>query len=461
MSEAVSINPATGKILQKYERITSAQAEALVAKTRERFAEWKHLPFAQRDAFMYEVAQVLEKDKQAYATLITNEMGKTYAAAVAEIEKCALVCRYFAGNAEQFLKQQTVATEAQESFVTFDPLGTVLAIMPWNFPFYQAIRFAAPALMAGNTAVLKHASNVQGCAHAIEALFVKAGLPENVFTNLNISSNDMEALISNKNIAAVTLTGSGAAGKSVAATAGKHLKKCVLELGGSDAYIITGSVDLNKAVKLCVKARLQNNGQTCIAAKRFIVEEKIYDAFLEKFTDAMQQAKMGDPFDEASFYGPMAREDLRSELHQQVQESIDQGAVLTTGGFIPQMQGAYYPATVLADVKPRMVAFDEELFGPVAAVIKAKNVEEAIALANDSEFGLGAAVLTGDIDSARKTASHHIEAGNVFINAIVASDPRLPFGGIKSSGFGRELSAYGIKEFVNIKTVWIESEIKI
>ncbi len=461
MAEAVSINPATEEVLQKYQRITSHQAEELIAKTNERFAEWKHLSFAQRAAFMHEAAQILEKDKQAYATLITNEMGKTYAAAVAEIEKCALVCRYFADNAEQFLKPQNVATEAYDSFITFEPLGAILAIMPWNFPFYQAIRFAAPALMAGNTAVLKHASNVQGCAGAMQALFAKAGFPEYVFTNLNISSNDMEVLISNKNIAAVTLTGSAAAGKAVAATAGKYLKKCVLELGGSDAYIVTSSVDLDKAVKLCVKARLQNNGQTCIAAKRFIVEEEIYNTFLEKFTYAMQQAKMGDPFDEASFYGPMAREDLRNELHQQVQKSIGQGAVLTTGGFIPQMQGVYYPATVLADVRPRMVAFNEELFGPVAAVIKAKNIEDAIALANDSEFGLGAALLTGDINGAGKIASHQIEAGNVFVNAIVASDPRLPFGGIKSSGFGRELSAYGIREFVNIKTVWIEQEIKI
>lgn len=459
MSKSTSINPATGKTINEYPRLKKEKVEELVTKTKQRFSEWKNYSYPQRAALMNKAADLLDSRKKEYATIITNEMGKNFSAAIAEVEKCAKVCRYFAANAENFLQKEIVPTEAKESYVTFNPLGVILAIMPWNFPFFQAIRFAAPSLMAGNTALLKHASNVQGCAYAIEELFIQAGFPENVFTNLNVGSDTMESLIESKDIAAVTLTGSEGAGRSVAAIAGKNLKKCVLELGGSDAYIVTDSVNIDKAVKLCVKARLQNNGQTCIAAKRFIVYENIYDEFVEKFTNAMQQAKMGDPYDTHTYYGPMSRTDLRDELHEQVKKSIKQGAVLKTGGEVPDGEGAYYPATVLADVKPGMTAFDEELFGPVAAVVKAKDEKDAIALANNSTFGLGGAVLTGDVEAGNRIAAASMEAGNVFVNALVASDPRLPFGGVKNSGYGRELSAYGIKEFVNIKTVWVHGDL--
>ncbi len=456
MNNTVSINPATGKLINEYKRTTDENAKVLVDKAQAAFTNWRQLSFSKRADLLRKAASLLEASKNDYAALITNEMGKTFSSAIKEIEKCARTLNYFAGNAEKFLEKEIVATDAKLSYVTFNPLGVILAIMPWNFPFFQVIRFAAPALMAGNTAVLKHASNVQGCAKAIEELFVKSGLPENVFTNLNIAGKQVKAIIENPKIAAVTLTGSETAGREVAAIAGSSLKKCVMELGGSDAYIVLEDVNMDKAVELSVLARLQNNGQTCIAAKRFIVLESIYDLFLEKFTAAMQAKNMGDPFDENTFYGPLARTDLRDDLHQQVLKSIEEGAILKTGGYIPDGKGVYYPATVLANVKPGMTAFDEELFGPVAAVIKAKDDNEAISLANHSNFGLGGAVLTSDIKRGERLAAQNMEAGNCFVNHLVVSDPRLPFGGIKNSGFGRELSAYGIKEFVNIKTVWVD-----
>ena len=348
-----------------------------------------------------------------------------------------------------------MVTEACKSYVTYQPIGVVLAVMPWNFPFYQVIRFAAPAIMAGNTGVLKHASNVQGCGFALEDAFAKAGFPHGIFTNLNVESDDIKEIIEDKNIVAVTLTGSDSTGRSVASIAGKNLKKTVMELGGSDAYIILEDADLDKATEMATLGRLQNNGQTCIAAKRFIVVEKIYDDFLNLFTQKMKAAKMGDPTDAATFYGPMARKDLREELHKQVKKTIKQGGRLILGGEIPEGDSSYYPATVIADVKPGMTGFDEELFGPVACVIKATDEADAIALANQSQFGLGSGVFTGNKERGESVA-RQLEAGSSFVNKLVVSDPRLPFGGVKNSGYGRELSSYGIKEFVNIKSIWID-----
>ena len=456
MNQTLSINPATGKTIKAYKRLDEGAMTPLIAKAHDCFLNWKKTSFDERSALMHKVAMLLDSKKIEFAKMITGEMGKPLVTALKEVDKCALVIRYFADNASKFLRREVVPTDARTSYVNFNPLGVILAVMPWNFPFFQVIRFAAPALMAGNTALLKHASNVQGCAKAIEELFLEAGLPENAFTNLNIPGEMVKKVIEHNKVAAVTLTGSEAAGREVAQTAGKALKKCVLELGGNDACIIADDVDMDKAVEHAVLARLQNNGETCIAAKRFIVLEKIYDAFLGKFTMAMQSKKMGDPFDNNTYYGPLARKDLRDDLHRQVLQSMEQGAQLKTGGYIPAGPGAYYPATVLAGVKPGMVAFEEELFGPVAAVVKAADLNDAIGLANKSSYGLGASILISDIRAGEQIAAESLEAGNCFVNHIVVSDPRLPFGGIKKSGFGRELSAYGIKEFVNIKTVWID-----
>jgi succinate-semialdehyde dehydrogenase / glutarate-semialdehyde dehydrogenase len=451
---AVSINPATGDKIGEYARIAIAAAKRKALLAHEAFLGWRERDFSQRAALVHGLAQLFLESKEEYARLATLEMGKTIVQARKEIEKCAWVCRYYADNAERLLADQPVATEAASSYVTFMPLGVVLAIMPWNFPFYQVIRFAAPALMAGNTAVLKHASNVQGCAAAIEEAFNRAGFPPDVFANLNMEAEDVGELIADPHITAVTLTGSDPAGRSVAAIAGRHLKKTVLELGGSDPYIILDDADLETATDLALFGRLQNNGQTCIAAKRLVVLDAIYDRFIERFTEKMAGAPMGDPLDETSYYGPMARIDLRDKIHRQVQKTIDQGGRLICGGRIPEGRGAYYPATILADLTPDMEAFENEIFGPVAAVIRARDEAQAIALANQSRFGLGSAVITGDRERGERIA-RRLEAGSSFVNALVVSDPRLPFGGTKNSGYGRELSAYGICEFVNIKSVWV------
>ncbi|TKD66029.1 NAD-dependent succinate-semialdehyde dehydrogenase [Flavobacterium sp. ASW18X] len=455
MEIAKSINPATGKIIKEYPRITTEEAVTKIDKTHQAYLQWRTKSFDERAKYLHRLADVLERNKQVYAELATNEMGKLLKQSVAELEKCAWVCRYYADNGAELLQDEYIKTEASKSYVTFQPLGVVLAVMPWNFPFYQVVRFIAPALMAGNGGVLKHASNVQGCAFALEAAVAKAGFPEGLFQNLNVNSDAIENIIANDKIVAVTLTGSDPAGRSVASIAGKHLKKSVLELGGSDAYIILEDVDIEKAVDTATYGRLQNNGQTCIAAKRFIVVEAIYDEFLEKFTSSMKAAKMAEPKDLSAFYGPMARTDLRDELHEQVMKTVEHGGVLHLGGKIPDREGAYYPASILTNIKPGMVGFDEELFGPVAAVIKAKDEEEAVALANASAFGLGAGVLTGDKERGEKLALQ-LEAGNAFVNKLVASDPRLPFGGVKNSGYGRELSSYGIREFTNTKTIWVD-----
>lgn len=454
MSKAMTINPTTGETVAEYARIASAEAKEKTALAREAYASWKDTSFAERSRRMHALADLFDFRKEEYARLATTEMGKTIGQARKEIEKCSWVCRYYADNAESLLQKEVVATEASKSYVTFQPMGVILAVMPWNFPFYQVIRFAAPALMAGNTGMLKHASNVQGCAFALEEAFIEAGFPEGAFTNLNIDSGDVKGIIEDKNIAAVTLTGSDPAGRSVASVAGASLKKTVLELGGSDAYIVLDDADLEAATDLATFGRLQNNGQTCIAAKRFIVLDAIYDKFVERFTSKMHDAKMGDPMDESTYYGPMARVDLRDELHEQVTKTISQGGRLVLGGEIPEGAGAYYPATILVDIHPGMEAFDNELFGPVASVIRAKDEKEAIALANNSQFGLGAGVITSDQERGENVALQ-LEAGSCFVNKLVTSDPRLPFGGIKNSGYGRELSGYGIREFVNIKSVWI------
>lgn len=455
MSKALTINPANGETVNEYERIDLIKAKEKVALAKEVYTSWKQTSFAERSKLMHTLADHFDDNKEEYAKLATTEMGKTIVQARKEIEKCAWICRFYADKSEHFLANEPVETEATRSYVTFQPMGVILAVMPWNFPFYQVIRFAVPAIMAGNTGVLKHASNVQGSAFALEDAFVKAGFPKGVFTNLNISADNVKDIIEDKNIVAVTLTGSDPAGRSVATIAGANLKKTVLELGGSDAYIILDDADLEAAAELATFGRLQNNGQTCIAAKRFIVLESIYDKFLELFTTKMRNAKMGDPMDETSYYGPMARFDLRDELHEQVLKTVLQGGRLILGGEIHEGKGAYYSATILVDVQPGMEAFDNELFGPVASVIRAKDESEAIALANNSQFGLGSGVITSDKERGEKVALQ-LEAGSSFVNKLVTSDPRLPFGGIKNSGYGRELSGYGIREFVNIKSIWVD-----
>ncbi|QTE23108.1 NAD-dependent succinate-semialdehyde dehydrogenase [Polaribacter cellanae] len=455
MKKITTVNPATEEEIKSYDRISSTEAKEKIAKANETYKTWKKTSFKERSKLMNKLASIFEENIEEYAQLATQEMGKIIKQSRAEIEKCAKICRYYADNIEELLADITVKTEAKKSYVTFKPLGVILAVMPWNFPFYQVIRFAIPVVTTGNTGILKHASNVQGCAFALENAFKKAGFPEGVFTNLNLDSKDIKEIIEDKNIVAVTLTGSEPAGRSVAKIAGENLKKTVLELGGSDAYIILEDADLEKATDLATYGRLQNNGQTCIAAKRFIVLEEIYDDFLKLFTQKMKDAKMGEPTNEDVYYGPMARVDLRDELHEQVEKTIKEGGKLVLGGKIPDRKGAYYPATILADLKAGMTGFDEELFGPVASVIKVKTEEEAIELANNSTFGLGSGVITGNSKRGENVALQ-LEAGNSFVNKLVVSDPRLPFGGIKNSGYGRELSGYGIREFVNIKSIWID-----
>ncbi len=451
-----SINPATDNEIQSYEEMDEQKISSIINSTHQAFSGWKKTDFKFRSEKMKKVSEILKKDKRKFAEMMTLEMGKPILQSIAEVEKCAWVCDYYSENAESFLKEVNIKTDATESFITFQPLGIVLAVMPWNFPFWQVFRFAAPALMAGNAGILKHASNVTGCALMIENIFKDASFPTNLFRSLILSSSKMEGVISNEKIKAVTLTGSVPAGKSVAKTSGSLLKKTVMELGGSDPYLILEDADLESAAKTCVNARLLNGGQSCIAAKRFIVVEKVYDEFEKLFLNEMKSKKMGDPFDDQNDLGPQANKKLRDELHKQVMESVEKGAEILLGGKIPDRDGAYYPPTILKNVKPGMPAFDEELFGPVAALIKAKDEVDAINLANNSIFGLGAAVFTKNIKNGRAIAANLLEAGNCFVNEFVKSDPRLPFGGIKESGYGRELSELGIKEFVNIKTVYVK-----
>ncbi|MEP2772627.1 MAG: NAD-dependent succinate-semialdehyde dehydrogenase [Fulvivirga sp.] len=450
------INPATGEQLRTYNEWSTEKTLEVIDEIDEAWKFWKSTSFEHRAEHMLELARLLEGDKEKLSRLMTEEMGKVYNQGVSEIEKCAWTCKYFAENAKEFLKPDTLSSDASESYVSFQPLGIVLAIMPWNFPFWQVIRFAAPALMAGNAGLLKHAPNVPGCAQALEDLIKRAGFPDKLFVNMPIDVEIVESVIANEKVKAVTLTGSTRAGKAVAAQAGKYLKKTVLELGGSDPYIILADADVEKAAELCVTSRLINNGQSCIAAKRFIVEESVADAFTEKVVALMKSKVLGDPEKEDTDIGPIARKDLRELLHNQVEKSIKVGAKLLLGGELPSGDGYFYPATVLTDIPKNSPAYNEELFGPVASIIKVKNQKEALQVANDTVYGLGSAVFTSDIEKGKELAEQYLEAGCCFVNDFVKSDPRLPFGGIKESGYGRELSPYGIKEFVNTKTVYIK-----
>ena len=452
----VAINPATGETIKTYREMQPAEVAAALEASHQAFLEWRRTSFAERATLMKKAARILRENQHEFAVLMANEMGKPIAQGRAEAEKCAWVCDYYAEHAESFLQPEFVETDADRSFVSFQPLGVILAVMPWNFPFWQVFRFAAPALMAGNAGVLKHASNVPGCAMTIEGIFREAGFPEHLFRTLLVTSKQVDAIIEHPLVRAVTLTGSTPAGKAVAAKAGSVVKKTVLELGGSDPYVILEDADLEQTVATCVASRLINSGQSCIAAKRFIVVEAVRKAFETRFVELMQQKQMGDPLQEDTEVGPQARHDLRDDLHRQVRESVEKGATLLLGGEVPDLRGAFYPPTVLTDVTKGMPAYDEELFGPVAAIIPVADEAEAIRVANDSLFGLGAAVFTRDVEKGERIATFELEAGSCFVNAFVKSDPRLPFGGIKESGYGRELSHFGIKEFVNIKTVYVK-----
>ncbi len=453
--EVEVINPATNEKVNEYTLLNDGEVSERIASCFDAWTRWTKSAMQDRSDRMNKAADILRERKEKYARLMTQEMGKPLSAGISEVEKCAWVCEYYASKAGEFLDEIIIDSDASESFVTFQPLGPVLAVMPWNFPFWQVFRFAAPALMAGNAGLLKHASNVPGCALAIEEVFRDAGFPERLFSTLLIKSSQVESVIRNDKVKAVTLTGSTPAGKAVASVAGEELKKTVLELGGSDPYVILADAEISKAAETCAASRMINSGQSCIAAKRFIVVEEVYEAFLESFVREMQKYKPADPMDPETSLGPMARIDLRDELHNQVLKSIEKGAKCVLGGTIPEKQGAWYFPTVLVDVSGGMPAYDEELFGPVASVIKVKNEKEAIFVANDTDFGLGAAVFTQDIKKGREIAANGLEAGCCFVNEFVKSDPRLPFGGIGQSGYGRELSYFGIREFVNIKTVYV------
>jgi succinate-semialdehyde dehydrogenase/glutarate-semialdehyde dehydrogenase len=450
-----SINPATGKAIKTYDEMTPEQAAAAVAQAHETWLTWRATAFSERAKLMKKTAEILRERKDELARLMAVEMGKPLAQGTAEVEKCAWACDYYADNAEKHLAPESIKTDASKSYVAFEPLGVLLAIMPWNFPLWQVYRFAAPALMAGNVALLKHASNVPGCALVIEEIFKQARVPEGAFRSLLIGNAQVRAVIEHPLVRAVTLTGSTPAGRAVASQAGAVLKKTVLELGGSDPYVVLEDADLDLAVQTCVNSRLINAGQSCIAAKRFIVVESVRAPFTERFVALMKTKKMGDPLQEGTDVGPQARHNLRDDLHNQVRASMERGAKRLLGGEVPPGEGAYYPPTVLADVKPGMPAFDEEIFGPVAAIIGARDEEDAVRLANDTVFGLGAAVFTKDTQRGEQVA-RQLQAGSTFVNSLVASDPRLPFGGIKESGYGRELGSYGIKEFVNAKTVSVK-----
>jgi succinate-semialdehyde dehydrogenase/glutarate-semialdehyde dehydrogenase len=448
-----AINPATGETVRRYDEMTPSQTNAAIEAAHAAFLQWRQTTFAHRAEHMRKAAMLLRERARDYGRLMALEMGKPVRDGIGEAQKCATGCDYYAEHAERYLADEIVEAGPRKSFVAFRPLGVVLAVMPWNFPFWQVIRFAAPALMAGNAGVLKHASNVPGCALALETLFRDAGFPQNLFRTLMIGSKAVGEVIAHPHARAVSLTGSTPAGRDVAAKAGAALKKCVLELGGSDAYLVLSDADIDFTAAACAKGRLVNSGQSCIAAKRFIVLEPLKERFERQLAAEMDKAVVGDPLDENTTVGPLARRDLRDELHEQVTKSIAKGARALCGGDVPSGTGAFYPPTVLSDVHSGMPAYDEEMFGPVAAVISAKDVDDAVRIANDSEFGLGGGVFTRDLKLGERLAADGIEAGSVFVNATVSSDPKLPFGGVKDSGYGRELSSYGIREFVNIKTI--------
>jgi succinate-semialdehyde dehydrogenase/glutarate-semialdehyde dehydrogenase len=451
-----SINPFTNKIIQTYREYTTPEVNQIIEQVDAAYQRWRLTSFGHRAGKMKNLQSALLQNREALANLMVAEMGKVRREALGEIDKCALACGYYAENSEAFLQNEPVKTEAAEAYISYQPIGTILAVMPWNFPFWQVFRFLAPALMAGNTGILKHSSNVSGCALAIEQLVIDAGFPENAFRTLLISSAGVNAVIDHPLIKAVTLTGSTPAGKAVASAAGNALKKSVLELGGSDPYIILQDADILAAARLCVTSRLLNAGQSCIGAKRFIIADQVYDLFKDEFVRLMSQSVYGDPLDPDTTIGPLARIDLRDELHQQVEKSRMMGASVLLGGFIPVGKAAFYPPTVLENVIPGMPAYHEELFGPAAVLYRFRTEEEAIKIANDTVFGLGAGVFTADLAKGKLLAEKGLEAGCVFVNDFVKSDPRLPFGGIKESGYGRELSAFGIREFVNIKSIVVK-----
>jgi succinate-semialdehyde dehydrogenase/glutarate-semialdehyde dehydrogenase len=451
-----TVNPANGEPVRSYEENTIEDARAAAAAAHQAFLEWRRTSFADRSVVIHKAAEILRARQDEFARLMTEEMGKTLDDGRAEVEKCAFQCDWFADHAHEYLADEPVAIDEAEVFVTFNPIGVVLAIMPWNFPFWQVFRAAPPALMAGNGMVLKHASNVPGCALAIEDVLHQAGVPRELFRTLLLPSSQVEALIKDDNIAAVTLTGSVAAGRSVATAAGSVLKKCVLELGGSDAYVVLEDADIAAAANVAATARMVNGGQSCIAGKRFIVVRSILEPFEQAMVEAMRDYEMNDPTKAGTKLGPMQSVEARDHIHAQVVESIRKGARVLLGGKVPERPGAWYPATVLTNVLSGQPAHDEEVFGPVAAIIAAEDEADAIRIANASEFGLGSGVLTGDMDRGRRIAARELEAGSSFVNENVRSDPRTPFGGVKHSGYGRECSALGIREFTNIKTVHVK-----
>jgi succinate-semialdehyde dehydrogenase/glutarate-semialdehyde dehydrogenase len=449
-----SRNPATGELLETFPEVSPGELDRSVERAWRAFLDWRARSFAERARPLREAARRLRERKEELARTMALEMGKPLVQGEAEIEKCALACGYFADEAEEFLAPAMRSTEARRSYVRFDPLGPILAIMPWNFPFWQVFRFAAPSLAAGNVCLVKHAPNVPRCALAIEELMREAGFPEGVFQAPRFGVAEVGRLLADPRIRGVTLTGSTGAGRAVAETAGRHLKKVVLELGGSDPFVVLDDADLDETVRAAATARLQNSGQSCIAAKRFVVVEGVADRFVEGLAREMARFRVGDPLRRETDLGPLARQDLRDALHRQVEESLRRGARRVLGGVRPEGPGWFYPPTILVSVSPGMPAFDEETFGPVASVIRVRDEEQALQIANASSYGLGASIWTADRERGERLAAR-IDAGSVFVNAVVRSDPRLPFGGVKDSGFGRELSEFGIREFVNVKTVWV------
>ena len=452
MATKTSINPYTGAEIKSYKTHTKPEIQDILTKADKRFYSWRETSFAERKKLMLVAASELKNNKEEYAKDMSLEMGKPIKQAIAEVEKCTWVCEYYAENAEAQLKNEIIKTDAHKSYVSYEPMGVVLAIMPWNYPFWQVFRFAAPALMAGNIGVLKHASNVFGSALNIEKVFKRAGFPENCFTTLKVGSGAIEEIIENSIVKAVTLTGSGPAGSEVASTAGENIKKSVLELGGNNALVVLKDCDIDKTIDTCVQARFQNTGQSCIAGKRLLVDESISEEFIEKLIIKVRELKSGDPMDEETYIGTLAREDLAKDLEEQVDKSVKAGAKLEIGG---KRQNAYFEPTVVSGVTPKMAMFKEETFGPALSVTTFKSVDEAIELSNNSKFGLGVSIFSEDIEATEKIA-YRFDEGAVFINELVKSDPRLPFGGVKNSGYGRELSEHGIKEFVNRKTVYIK-----